>query len=169
MGVAGRPICKKRSIKRNRIPSGRLRRSPHAPAQTRRPRLVKNRTLALGNALFGCRPPPSDGRRWYSRSRALEKFPNSPPAHTPDNWSANPDGQARRRARVIRPRLHPSTTVTPWQQRENAKWRGRMRREAVTRPVRFERTTCGLEVRCSIQLSYGRNHRFSRHLPHARA
>jgi hypothetical protein len=29
-------------------------------------------------------------------------------------------------------------------------------RNALVRPSRLERETCGLEVRCSIQLSYGR-------------
>ena len=37
--------------------------------------------------------------------------------------------------------------------------RGRMgvagKPETVVRPSRFEREACGLEVRCSIQLSYG--------------
>jgi hypothetical protein len=39
-------------------------------------------------------------------------------------------------------------------------------------PARFERATCGLEIRCSIQLSYGavsRRHRFTRARPRMKA
>ena len=39
-----------------------------------------------------------------------------------------------------------------------------LRVKAKVRPVGFEPTTCGLEVRCSIQLSYGVGKRM-RHVP----
>ena len=59
-------------------PAGRRERPRGAgPADLRPAEFVKKSNPPLGNAMFGCRTPPSDGRTCHSRRWGLEKFTNS--------------------------------------------------------------------------------------------